>query len=390
MHRRGYRAACHEDELPAPPRVPAAHGDDRRPGGGACHGAPARHARRRGGRASSGARRLPGPRNLPIDTFVVLMMENRSFDHYLGWLPGADGRQAGLTLRRHDGQPLRDAPPRRPTSRAAATPTPTTRGTAGARSSTAARCDGFLRSGDNDVFSIGYYAEGDLGFIPDAAQAFTTFDRFHCSLLALDAARTASTCTRRSPTAKATTRCRRRRSTDGLPGHDDLRRARARRASRTATSSTTCRWRRCGARPGWRARARRRSTTQRCASGHAAARLVRRPELRRQRRRGAGHVGRRAPARRRAHRPGVHGRRRARVHGVAAVEARRAVHRLRRVGRLLRPRRARRACPTIRNDARHQQGLRADGLPHPGGRRLARTSRRGHVDAHASTASSRS
>src|SRR3954454_4088421 len=41
---------------------------------------------------------LPAPKNLPIDTFVVLMMENRSFDHYLGWLPGADGRQAGLTF----------------------------------------------------------------------------------------------------------------------------------------------------------------------------------------------------------------------------------------------------------------------------------------------------
>src|SRR3954453_23301974 len=40
---------------------------------------------------------LPAPRNLPIDTFVVLMMENRSFDHYLGWLPGADGHQAGLS-----------------------------------------------------------------------------------------------------------------------------------------------------------------------------------------------------------------------------------------------------------------------------------------------------
>ena len=25
------------------------------------------------------------------------MMENRSFDHMLGWLPGADGQQAGLT-----------------------------------------------------------------------------------------------------------------------------------------------------------------------------------------------------------------------------------------------------------------------------------------------------
>src|SRR6201996_3186611 len=40
---------------------------------------------------------VPDPKNLPLDTIVVLMMENRSFDHYLGWLPGADGRQAGLT-----------------------------------------------------------------------------------------------------------------------------------------------------------------------------------------------------------------------------------------------------------------------------------------------------
>jgi phospholipase C len=31
---------------------------------------------------------LPSPRNLEIDHFVVLMMENRSFDHYFGWLTG--------------------------------------------------------------------------------------------------------------------------------------------------------------------------------------------------------------------------------------------------------------------------------------------------------------
>jgi len=24
-------------------------------------------------------------------------MENRSFDHFLGWVPGADGKQAGLS-----------------------------------------------------------------------------------------------------------------------------------------------------------------------------------------------------------------------------------------------------------------------------------------------------
>src|SRR6201999_1187673 len=47
---------------------------------------------------------IPSPRNLPIDTFVVLMMENRSFDHYLGWLPGADGRQAGLSYADKSGQ----------------------------------------------------------------------------------------------------------------------------------------------------------------------------------------------------------------------------------------------------------------------------------------------
>src|ERR1700683_133025 len=48
---------------------------------------------------------IPSPRTLPIDTFVVLMMENRSFDHYLGWLPGADGRQAGLTFTDSVGEP---------------------------------------------------------------------------------------------------------------------------------------------------------------------------------------------------------------------------------------------------------------------------------------------
>ena len=41
---------------------------------------------------------LPKPRNVPIDHFVLLMMENRSFDHYFGWLRGyADGDQNQAT-----------------------------------------------------------------------------------------------------------------------------------------------------------------------------------------------------------------------------------------------------------------------------------------------------
>ena len=44
--------------------------------------------------------------------------------------------------------------------------------------------DGFLRSGSNDEFSIGYYQEGDLGFIDAAARACTTYDRMFCNVLA--------------------------------------------------------------------------------------------------------------------------------------------------------------------------------------------------------------
>src|SRR5579859_6365913 len=41
---------------------------------------------------------LPNPQDSSIDHIVVVMMENRSFDHYLGWVPGAMGKQAGLSF----------------------------------------------------------------------------------------------------------------------------------------------------------------------------------------------------------------------------------------------------------------------------------------------------
>src|SRR5688572_32570485 len=39
--------------------------------------------------------KLPSPSQMPIDHFVVVMMENRSFDHYFGWL-GQTGLVDGL------------------------------------------------------------------------------------------------------------------------------------------------------------------------------------------------------------------------------------------------------------------------------------------------------
>src|SRR5262249_30830757 len=41
-----------------------------------------------------------------IEHVIVVMMENRSFDHFLGWLPRADGRQAGLVYPDKNGSSL--------------------------------------------------------------------------------------------------------------------------------------------------------------------------------------------------------------------------------------------------------------------------------------------
>ncbi len=129
-------------------------------------------------------RHLPAPRNLPIDTFVVLMMENRSFDHYLGWLPGADGIQEGLTYTDAAGAP-HTTHRLTPDWQGCGFKDPDHSWAGGRTQLNGGTCDGWLREGsDNDEFALGYYGEGDLGFIQDAAKQATVFDRFHCSLMA--------------------------------------------------------------------------------------------------------------------------------------------------------------------------------------------------------------
>jgi phospholipase C len=124
--------------------------------------------------------KLPSPRNLPIDTFVVLMMENRSFDHYLGWLPGADGRQAGLQFTNPAGRKL--STHRLTFTQSCGFEDPDHSWDGGRTELDGGHMDGFLRA-QSDAFSIGYYEEADVPFTPRAAKAFTTFDRFFCSLL---------------------------------------------------------------------------------------------------------------------------------------------------------------------------------------------------------------
>src|SRR4051794_1684595 len=125
---------------------------------------------------------LPPSRDLPIDTFVVLMMENRSFDHFTGWLPGADGQQAGLNFVDDDGKTYQTHP-LAPDFQGCAYNDPDHSWEGGRAQLNGGRCDGFLK-GDNDVYAIGYYVEQDNEFLAAAAKSFTTCDRFFCSILA--------------------------------------------------------------------------------------------------------------------------------------------------------------------------------------------------------------
>ncbi len=125
---------------------------------------------------------LPEPADSGIDHIIVLMMENRSFDHYLGWLKGADGRQAGLSYVDRDGVSHRTH--HLTDYQGCAHPDPDHSYEGGRVELNGGRCDGWLRAGSNDEFAIGYYTQGDLGFYGQAAPYWTTFDRYFSATLA--------------------------------------------------------------------------------------------------------------------------------------------------------------------------------------------------------------
>jgi phospholipase C len=138
----------------------------------------------------------------PVDTIVVLMLENRSFDHYYGWL-GADEAYLEAGRRRH-GRNFRIAARNKleypkPDGSVVATqhlpglstePDPY-RGCGhpipghGWFAGRAERDRGFLGVGTgNDDFAIGYYRREDLPVHTRLAERFTVFDHYHSSLLA--------------------------------------------------------------------------------------------------------------------------------------------------------------------------------------------------------------
>jgi phospholipase C len=124
---------------------------------------------------------LPPPEQSGIDHIVVVMMENRSFDHYLGWLPGADGKQDGLSYLDNSGR--RHATHHLDTFTGCGHPDPDHSYEGGRVQYNGGACDGFLRSGRNDEFAIGYYSATDLDFFGRAARDWTTCDRYFAAVM---------------------------------------------------------------------------------------------------------------------------------------------------------------------------------------------------------------
>jgi phospholipase C len=131
---------------------------------------------------ASAAPQLPSPDSSGIDHIIVVMMENRSFDHFLGWLPGANGKQAGLTYVDSYGAArstyhLQDF-------QGCAHPDPDHSFEGGRVEYNNGACDGWLRAGENDVFAIGYYQSQDLALYGKAAPYWTVCDNYFSAIMA--------------------------------------------------------------------------------------------------------------------------------------------------------------------------------------------------------------
>jgi phospholipase C len=126
---------------------------------------------------------LPRPDDAPFDVVVVTMMENRSFDHFLGWLPGADGKQAGLSYADASGA-AHATHHLAPDFQGCKFHDPHHDWPSVQRQFDDGRCDGWLKvAPPGDTFPIGYYTDADLPVLAALARGHTALDRYFCSVM---------------------------------------------------------------------------------------------------------------------------------------------------------------------------------------------------------------
>jgi phospholipase C len=148
--------------------------------GGLAAALPAKSLISAAARAQARSSAMPSPRNMPIDTIIVLMMENRSYDHYFGWYAKGDGRNAGLSYPDDQGvmHPTHDLAP---DFQGCGFNDPNHEWEGARVEYDNGALDGFYKA--SDAYALGYYLEHDIPFIPKAARSFTLYDRYFASLL---------------------------------------------------------------------------------------------------------------------------------------------------------------------------------------------------------------
>jgi len=124
---------------------------------------------------------LPLPKASGIEHVVIVTMENRSFDHLLGWLPNANARQ-------DFSYPTRNLGTQRTLHwsdyQGCGHPNPDHSYQGGRIEYNDASMNGWLLDANNDEYSIGYYNEVDLPFMSALARNYLTLDNYFCSILA--------------------------------------------------------------------------------------------------------------------------------------------------------------------------------------------------------------
>lgn len=121
------------------------------------------------------------PKHSGIGHIVVVTMENRSFDHFLGWLPGANGKQ-DLQFPDANGV-LHGTYALAPDFQGCGHVTPDNSWSGGRIEYDDGKCDGWLL-GANDDFVLGYYRQEDLPFLGQAAGDWTVCDNYFAPIMA--------------------------------------------------------------------------------------------------------------------------------------------------------------------------------------------------------------
>jgi phospholipase C len=124
---------------------------------------------------------LPAPGSSGIDHIVVVMMENRSFDHFLGWLPNANGQQAGLSYPTAGGG--KESTWHATMLNGCGFSDPDHSYAGGRTQYHGGAMDGFLLDTANDRYAVSYYEAADRPFMSELARNYTTCDNYFCSIL---------------------------------------------------------------------------------------------------------------------------------------------------------------------------------------------------------------